>query len=158
VAQGLVVGIFPSSDPAAIHNALSGQQIDTSKVKVVSRGTDQAVAIPEDSDIEFLDVEQAMEQLASYSDDMTREKGIMEDSGGTSVPGIGGRGPSLSSFTHAEYRTYLSGLKIPDDEVDNFNGAIEEGRAVVAYPDAGDNAGVVAAAFKAAGLRNVRTY
>jgi rhodanese-related sulfurtransferase len=49
-------------------------------------------------------------------------------------------------------------LGIPEDEIDNFNTAIEDGRAVVVYPNAGADEPAVAAAFKAAGLRNVRAY
>ena len=49
-------------------------------------------------------------------------------------------------------------MSIPDDEVENFNDAIEDGRAVIVYPDAGTDADKVAAAFRAAGLRNVRSY
>jgi hypothetical protein len=94
----------------------------------------------------------------SFSDDMTKGKGILADSGGTDVPGLGGRGPSLSSFQHADRPNYLTAFPIPDDEVDNFNGAIDEGRAVIAYPDAGGDAAKVVEAFKAAGLRNVRSY
>lgn len=155
---GLVVGIFPVSDPAAIHNALEAQQIDLSKVKVVSRA--DATPVSEESPIDFLTVEENMESN-SRSDDMTKGTGIMSDSGGTSVPGIGGSGPSLGSFqsrSAAAGKSYLGALAIPGDEADNFNEAIEQGRAVVAYPDASGDATSVATAFKAAGLRNVRVY
>jgi hypothetical protein len=155
VSQGLIVGIFPSADPTAIQNALGAQNIDLSQVKVVSRTVTDDEG--DDSGIHFMDVEEAMEQ-SLLSDEATHGHEIMEDSGGTSVPGLGGRGPSLRSFTHAERPNYLTAFPIPDDEVDNFNGAIDEGRAVVAYPGAGTNADAIAAAFKAAGLRNVRTY
>jgi len=157
VSQGLVVGIFPTADAAAIESALSAQQVDLTKVKVVRIGKgDDSVA--EDSNIDFVDVFEAMESN-SLSDDMTKGMGIMGDSGGTSVPGMTGGNPKLGSFTsHGGQKSYLAGLPIPSDEVDNFNSAIDEGRAVVAYPDAGDGATAVAAAFKAAGLRNVRSY
>jgi rhodanese-related sulfurtransferase len=154
VSNGLVVGIFPGADPKEIENALTGQQVDLTKVKVVSRArSDQA----DDSALHFMDVEEAM-QHNSWSDDMTKGKGIMGDSGGTSVPGVGGRGPSLGSFSHGARPTYFGAWAIPEDEVDNFNGAIDEGRAVVLYPDAGGDAAAVAAKLKAAGLRNVRQY
>lgn len=155
MSQGLVVGIFPGADPAAIQNALSGQQIDLSNIKVVSRARTQPPDDPEG--LHFMDVEEAM-LTNSFSDDMTKGKGIMGDSGGTEVPGVGGRGPSLASFSHAERPNYLTAFPIPVDEVDNFNGAIDEGRAVIAYPNAGDDAAKVVEAFKAAGLRNVRSY
>ena len=92
------------------------------------------------------------------SQGLVKGMGILGDSGGTEVPGLGGRGPSLSSFQHADRPNYLTAFPIPDDEVDNFNGAIDEGRAVVAYPNAGGDAAKIVEAFKAAGLRNVRSY
>jgi hypothetical protein len=163
---GLVVGIFPGYDPTAIHEALTAQQVDLSKVKVIAR-SDAATAPDEtplnfisESPIEFITVDANFES-DSVSDELTRGTGIMSDSGGTAVPGIGGSGPSLGSFrSHAALKVggYLSGLAIPDDEVDNFTAAVTEGRAVVAFPDAGADASAIASAFKAAGLRNVRVY
>jgi hypothetical protein len=154
VSNGLVVGIFPGSSPTEIESALSGQQLDLAKVKVVSRDrTEEA----DDSALHFMDVEEAMEHN-SFSDDMTKGMGIMGDAGGTEVPGMGSRGPSLGAFTHTARTSYFRAWPIPDDEVDNFNGAVDEGRAVVLYQDAGGSAADVAAKFKAAGLRNVRQY
>lgn len=157
MAAGLVVGIFPQSDPKALESALSGQQIDLSKVKVVSGTVGDEEA--ESSPLEFVDVVAEMESN-SLSDDMTRGMGIMGDSGGTGVPGIGGRQATLGSFSShgGASRRYLAGFPIPPDEVDNFDQAVAEGRAVVLYPDAGANAQTVAAAFRTAGLRNVRAY
>ena len=162
MATGLVVGIFPSSDPNEIQNALGGQQIDLSKVKIVRRSSgdaDAAAEVADDSGLEFVDVEKAMESN-DFSDDMTKGMGIMGEGGGTSVPGLGGANATLSSFSSRSgaHHAYLKGVGIPEDEVDNFNEAIADGRAVVAYPEAGESATAVATAFKAAGLRNVRTY
>lgn len=157
MAAGLVVGIFPQSDPKALEGALSGQKVDLSKVKVVSSsaGDEEAQSSP----LEFVDVIADMESN-SLSDDLTRGLGIMGDSGGTGVPGIGGRQASLGSFTShgGAARRYLAGFSIPPDEVDNFDQAVADGRAVVLYPDAGADVQAVAAAFRAAGLRNVRAY
>jgi hypothetical protein len=117
VSKGLVVGIFPGSDPKVIESALSAQNVDLSKIKVVSRSVDADVV--DHSEIHFMDVEEAMEHN-SFSDDMTKGQGIMGDSGGTSVPGVGGRGPTLGSFRHSARKSYFGGFAIPDDEVDNF--------------------------------------
>lgn len=157
MSQGLVVGIFAQSDPAAIESALSGAQIDSNKVKVIrlaSAGADPDV----DSELDFIDVAGNMESN-SLSDDMTKGMGIMGDAGGTGVP-MGRTSSSLGSFSSrgTPARNYLAGLAIPDDEIDNFNDAIEAGRSVIAYPDAGADAPNVAGAFKNAGLRNVRVY
>ncbi len=155
MAAGLVVGIFPQSDAKALESALSAQQIDLSKVKVVSGA---AAGDTEESALEFIDVVEDMESN-SLSDDMTRGQGIMGDSGGTSVPGIGGRRAKLDSFSHRGGASrYLGGFAIPPDEVNNFDQAVADGRAVVLYPDAGADAQAVVTAFRAAGLRNVRAY
>jgi rhodanese-related sulfurtransferase len=156
VSQGLVVGIFPTSDSATIESALSAAQIDANKVKVI-RLASAASPADESSELDFVDVVNNMESN-SFSDDMTKGLGIMGDSGGTGVP-MGRSSASLGSFnSRADSANYLSGLAIPSDEVDNFNGAIEAGRSVVAYPDAGADADKIASAFKSAGLRNVRVY
>lgn len=158
MAQGLVVGIFPGSDPAAIEGALSGQQIDLTKVKVFRKGSASSSEEADSWSIDFVDVAENMDSN-SLSDDMTKGMGIMGDSGGTGVPGVGGRGPSLGSFSSGGGNvSYLGSLPIPADEADNFNSAVAEGRAVVAYPDAGDTAASVVDKFRAAGLKNVRSY
>lgn len=154
MASGLVIGIFPRSDAQALESALSAQQIDLSKVKVVSG----AAGDTEGSALEFVDVVADMESN-SLADDMTRGLGIMGDSGGTNVPGMGGRQASLGSFSHPGASSrYLAGFSIPGDEVDNFDQAVSDGRAVVLYPDAGADAQAIVTAFRAAGLRNVRAY
>lgn len=155
MSQGLVVGIFAGSDAAAIESALTGQQIELGKVKVL-RSASASTPEDDESELDFIDVAESMEGN-SLSDDMTHGMGIMGDSGGTSVPM--GRSASLSQFSsRGASRNYLAGLSVPADEAENFNDAIEAGRSVIAYPDAGDDAAKIAAAFKAAGLRNVRTY
>jgi len=158
VAAGLVVGIFPQSDPKALESALSAAQVDLAKVKVVSiRAGDEEI---EETELEFVDVIHELDD-ESRSDEMTHGTGIMSDSGGTGVPGIsGGRQVTLDSFRHRDdpTRLYLAGYAIPDDEVDNFGDAVAEGRAVVIYPEAGADAQQIAAAFRAAGLKNVRAY
>jgi hypothetical protein len=159
VAQGLVVGIFPGSDPKSIESTLSAQKLDLSRVKVVCG--DPSAADYEPSQLEFVDVIEDMESN-SLADDMTHGLGVLDDSVGTGVPGItsGGQEPNLESFTHYDdpTRRYFAAFAIPSDEVDNFGDAVAEGRAVVLYPDAGTDAPAVAAAFRAAGLRNVRAY
>jgi ABC-type nitrate/sulfonate/bicarbonate transport system substrate-binding protein len=152
--EGLVVGIFSGSDSKALESALSEQQIDLSKVKVVGGRAED----PDESQLEFVDVIEDMESN-SLSDDMTAGVGVWDETG-TSVPGIGGRQATLESFSHRDNDTkrYFSGFPIPTDEIENFDDAVADGRSVVLYPDAGSNDQTIAAAFKAAGLRNVRAY
>lgn len=157
MASGLVVGIFSGTDPKALESALAAQQIDLSKVKVVSTNvTDDDEG---DSKLQFVDVIADM-QDNSLVDDMTRGLGVWDETG-TGVPGLAdGRQATLDQFEHRDdpTRAYLAGYDIPSDEVDNFGDAVAEGRSVVLYSDAGSSAQSVAAAFKAAGLRNVRAF
>jgi hypothetical protein len=154
VAAGLVVGIFPEADAKALEGALSGQQIDLSKVKVVGGRAED----PDESQLEFVDVIKDMESN-SLSDEMTTGLGVWDETG-TAVPGLGTtREATLESFVEPEpSRRYFTSFAIPDDEVDNFNDAVADGRSVVLYPEAGADAEKIAAAFRAAGLRNVRAY
>lgn len=133
--------------------ARSGQQIDLSKVKVVGGRAED----PDETQLEFVDVIKDMESN-SLSDEMTTGLGVWDETG-TSVPGLGTRDTTLDSFAEPEpSRRYFTSFAIPDDEVDNFNDAVADGRSVVLYPDAGADAEKIAAAFRAAGLRNVRAY
>jgi hypothetical protein len=154
VAEGLVVGIFPESDPKALESALSAQQIDLSKIKVVGANPSD----DESTQLEFVDVIEDLESK-ELSDEMTQGVGVWDETG-TNVPGIGGRQATLEQFTHHDSpsKRFFAGYQIPSDEIDNFGDAVAEGRSVVLYPDAGSNAQTIVAAFKAAGLRNVRAY
>ncbi len=54
MSQGLVVGIFPTSDSATIENALSAAQIDANKVKVI-RLASAASPADESSELDFVE-------------------------------------------------------------------------------------------------------
>jgi hypothetical protein len=151
VAAGLVVGIFPEAKASSLEPALAGQNIDVSKVRVFSIDGDEG-----DSPLQFVDVVQ--EANEEYGD-MTRNSGILPDSGGTAVPGIQGSEVPLTSFVTPETSThYLEGYEIPDDEVDNYDDAIGDGRAVVVYTCDPSQSAAIETAFKAAGLQHVRSY
>lgn len=151
--MGIVVGIFPDADPQALQQALASQpSVEVSKVRVIT----DAAPSQAHADALFSFVHVAESQLSnSLSDDMTRGMGIIGDAGGTSVPGMN-RGTSLSSFFNGGAANYLTGLGVPDDEANNFNDAIINGRCVVVY--SGDAPEGVREAFRGAGLRNIRVY
>lgn len=158
MAEGLVVGIYPSSDPKALEDALAAQQIDLTKCKVITANPPD-----EDSESTQLDFVDVIADVGSNEadDEMMQGVGVFDETG-TSVPGLTSGGPQtrLESFTHHEAacRKYLAGYAIPDDEVENFGDAVAEGRAVVLYEEPGSEKTAIANAFKAAGLRNVRVY
>ncbi len=157
MATGLVIGIYPEVNAQAIESALSAQQVDLSKIKVLA--SDGSANENDRSPLKFIDVMIDVED-DTLADDMTRNTGVLPDSGGTSVPGLGGPDSWRDVFVHHGGTTkhYLGAFAVPEDEVDNFDDAIAEDRAVVLYPDAGADAPKIAAAFKAAGLQNVRSY
>jgi hypothetical protein len=142
-------------DPAEIQAVLAGQNIDPSTVKVVTK---EAPSQEHDnSPIDFVFVAQSME-TTDFSDDMTHGTGMMSDSGGTNVPGLGARSASLSSLagSHGDSVDYLNGFGIPRDQVENYNDAIADGRCVVICTT--DDGAALAASFRTAGLKNVHAF
>lgn len=153
MAERLTIGIFPGADPQSLSQVIGEQSaLDASQLRVVTSAAPSRAH--EDAPFDFIHVAAAQNDN-SLSDTMTHGVGIMSDSGGTGVPGLGGSTPSFSAFSNVAAADYLAGLGIPDDEVDNFNDAISDGRSVVIYPS---NDGNVAEALRAAGLLHVRTY
>ncbi|MGA7571392.1 MAG: hypothetical protein WCA80_11375, partial [Candidatus Aquilonibacter sp.] len=76
---------------------------------------------------------------------------------GTSVPGINTSAPLNDYLSHPHVVKHVGNLPIPDDEADNYNDAIENGRTVVAYPVDADTSAATAA-FHGAGLLHVKTF
>jgi copper chaperone CopZ len=154
----LVAGISPDHDVQAIEAALKAHDVDVASVKVFTKTPLEA---HDESGLSFEYVIKDME-YNSLSDEETKNMGIMGDAGGTGVPGLTSSdrpGLTVSSFAEAEAAPdYLSGVAIDDDEVDNYNEAIEEGRAVAVYSAPGGDTTAAEAAFKAAGLKNVRSF
>jgi hypothetical protein len=154
----LVAGISPDHDTQAIEAALKAHDVDIAAVKVYTK---TPLAAHRDSGLDFEYVIKDME-YNSLSDDETKNMGTMGDAGGTGVPGLTSSdrpGLTVSSFAETEAAPdYLSGVAIDDDEVDNYNEAIDEGRAVAVYQVTGGDATAAESAFKAAGLKNVRVF
>lgn len=155
MAAGLVIGISSDTNAASLEDALRAQQIDVSKVKVFASDEDT----PKPSAMRYIHV--VVDPDASeLSDDMTEGTGVMQDFG-TNVPGVSDyrdRTGPIFARGEDENKHYLADYPVPDDEVENFDDAIVEGRAVVIFPDAGADAQKIAAAFAAVGLHNVRSY
>ncbi len=82
---------------------------------------------------------------------------------GTGVPGITtatapGGGYGARYFRNEALWDRLGDLEIPDDEVDNYVGALEAGRSVVAYFAKPDNIAQVESIFRASDLVKVKTF
>lgn len=83
---------------------------------------------------------------------------IMTGGGGTGVPGIGSSSASLGGVAKAKAIQHVGTLPIPEDEADNYNDAIEDGRSVVAYECDDAQAAALEDAFRNAGVRKVKTF
>jgi len=152
----IVTGIFPSCDPTEIQAALTAAHVDAAKVKIVTRSAPSQDA--EDSVMDFVYVAQAQE-TNDFSDDITHGTNVIASSGGTGVPGIGGRHQDLRDFgAHGTSYNYLGDAGIPGDTVGNYNDAIDEGRCVAIFDAAGADADATAQAFRNAGFKNVKTF
>lgn len=83
---------------------------------------------------------------------------------GTGVPGItSGQGTGLGGggtryFRNETLSDRLGDLEIPDDEVDNYVGALDAGRSVVAYFAKAETIDQVTEIFRASGLAKVKTF
>ena len=143
MADYLVTGIAPTRDVAEAAKMLDGANLDPTRLSAVSKASVQARA-------------QTHEDHAggrSFS-----ASTIMTGSGGTGVPGVGGGHASLST-SHSSVPDYLGGIPlIPAPQAEHFNIAIAEGRTVVMYKATPDEAPQVEAAFRSAGLRNVKIF
>ncbi|HEY6325674.1 MAG TPA: hypothetical protein VIW73_04035 [Candidatus Cybelea sp.] len=158
MASQLIVGIFPSTDAAALEKALSGAPgLDRERLRVFM--AESEAAAPEGSSLTYTLLKPDVEE--ELSPELTHGTGLLTDFGGTDVPGItDSREQSLTDFEgERQFPNYLGFLAIPDDEVDNFNEAITEGRSVVAYSVESEGEGAEAQrALRAAGLRNVERF
>jgi hypothetical protein len=90
--------------------------------------------------------------------------GLMTGGGqGTGVPGITSGGPTAGGYGTRYFRNEalsdrLGDLEIPDDEVDNYVEALQNGRSVVAYFAKPENIDKITAIFRASGFAKVKTF
>ena len=145
MAEYLVTGIAPTADAAQVSQMLAGSALDEARLSTVSKTSAQTAAKGGGHG--------GAPSLSSSST-------IMTGSSGTGVPGIGGSHASLGSpSAHGSVGDYLGGLPlIPPGQAEHFNIAIAEGRTLVMYKAAPEEAPQVESAFRAAGLRNVKIF
>jgi hypothetical protein len=135
-----VTGIAPTQDVAALETML-GQIANVDRTKFVVITT---ASRTDDYDDSFINFAHAGGDDRQFDGDRSSH-----------VPGI--TDSAIGYLGHHNVVQHVGTLPIPDDEADNYNDAIDEGRSVVAYPVDGD-ASVVEAAFKSAGLKHVKTF
>ena len=137
-----VTGIAQTQDIAELEKILGGiPGIDRAKFVVITSAdrTDEH----DDSFINFVHA-------------TTGGEDIITGGGGTGVPGINDD-DGLGYLAHPHVIQHVGNLPIPEDEADNYNDAIDNGRSVIAVAIEGDTASTEAA-FKAAGLAHVKKF
>jgi hypothetical protein len=141
---GLVVtGISQSGDISGLEEALKAAGLPLDPIQLIG---------PDDST-----------QGAASSMGLTNP-GLMTGGGqGTGVPGITSGNPTAGGYGTRYFRNEalsdrLGDLEIPDDEIDNYIGALEAGRSVVAYFAKAETIDQVTAIFRSGGLVKVKTF
>jgi hypothetical protein len=142
-----VTGIAQTQDVNEIETLLGSMTgLDHSKFVVITKceRTDEH----DDSFIQFIH--------AVY--DTEGANHLIYSGGGTEVPEISEPGTiQLGYLGHPHVVQHVGNLPIPEDEADNYNDAIDNGRTVVAYPVDGDAASVQTAMHNA-GLAHVKKF
>ncbi len=144
--MGLVVtGISQTGDIAPLENALKSAGLPLDPIQVIG---------PDDST-----------QGAASSMGIANTGLNLGGGQGTGVPGITrttpiGSGGGSRYFRNEALSDRLGDLEIPDDQVDNYVGALEAGRSVVAYFAKPDNVQQVEQIFRgpSVGLVKIKTF
>jgi hypothetical protein len=155
IVSAYVVGIVPTEDIEELERLLGGVQgLDRSKLTVLT-----AAERTERHDRSFLDFIHA--DGAKIGSDVMGEladgSGTLGGGYGVGMPGIENVG-NLGVLRAAHVVQRLGTLPIPDDEADNYNDALDDGRCIVTYQcetsacDAAENA------LRKAGALRVKTY
>lgn len=155
MAACFVTGIAPTEEVAELEAMLGNVPgVDHSKLTIITK-----VDRTDEHDESFLNFIHAGAP-AIEGDVMGHIGGdtIMTGGGGTGVPGMTTSVSTLGYFAHPHVVQRVGALPIPEDEADNYNDAIDEGRVVVAYACEDSETAQYEGAFHSAGVRHVKTF
>jgi rhodanese-related sulfurtransferase len=156
LAEHLVTGIAQTSDPEHLEDKLCKENVDCDKLAVITKDspTDQH----HESVLTFMHVGQ--EHVTSDVDHsvITGGESILTNYSGPEIPNISSDNRYIGFFAEPHIIDHLAEYAIPEDQVQNYNDAIEAGRSVVVYKADPAEAPTVAQTFKEAGLANVKTF
>ena len=156
MAEKLVAGIAQSSDPGQLEDALcSTPTVNCDKLAVITK--DAPTTDHEESIVTFMHVGQGHTTTDAAHDVITGSTGILT-SIDPQVPNISSDNRYIGFFAEPHIIDHLADWAIPQDQVQNYNDAIEAGRSVVTYKASGDEAPGIEQSFRDAGLRNVKTF
>lgn len=158
VIEFLVVGIAPTAEPAELERTLSTDPYKPERLAVMTK--DAPTPDHEECALRFIHVHTGLPHETTDVDHETvvGYEGILTDTGGVNVPNISADVRYADFFAHPEVVDHLAGYPIPEDEVENYNEAIEDGRTVVLYKADPPECGTVEKQFKDAGLKNVKSF
>ena len=151
-----VTGIIATNDVSELEKILGGlPNVDNSKFSVITRS--EQTEEHEESFLNFIHLGPSIEG-DNFGTLANIDTAIMTSGGGTGVPDLTRSGSGLD-FLNSEYIAAEIGvLPIPEDERANYNDALMEGRAVIAYDCAEADTGAVETAMRQAGVHKVKTY
>ena len=157
MAEHLVTGIAQSSDPAHLENALCAEEaVDCDKLAVITK--DEPTDQHHESVVTFMHVGQGHATSDVQHEVITGGESILTNFGDPQVPNISADNRYIGFFAEPHIIDHLADYAIPQDQVQNYNDAIEAGRSVVVYKADKAEAPGVEQTFKDAGLKNVKTF
>jgi hypothetical protein len=156
MAEHLVTGIAQTSDPAHLEQALPDPPVDAEKVAVITK--DSPTDMHHESVLTFMHVGQAHATSDVQHEVIAGNESILTNFGDPQVPNISSDNRYIGFFAEPHIIDHLADYAIPQDQVQNYNDAIEAGRSVVVYKADPGEAPAVEQTFKDAGLKNVKTF
>ena len=157
MAEHLVTGIAQTSEPTHLEQSLCDKpEVDCDKLAVITRDT--PTEEHENSILTFMHVGQEHTTTDTVHNVIAGGTGIMTNISGPEIPNISSDTRYLGFFAEPHIIDHLADFPIPEDQVQNYNDAIEAGRSVVTYRAEPQEAPTVEETFKNAGLKNVKTF
>jgi hypothetical protein len=156
MAEHLVTGIAQTSNPEHLEDALCKEPVDCDKLAVITK--EPPSDVHHDSVLTFMHVGQDHPTSDVQHEVITGGEAILTNWGDPQVPNISSDNRYIGFFAEPHIINHLAEYAIPEDQVQNYNDAIEAGRSVVLYKANPTEAPSVEQTFKDAGLKNVKTF
>jgi hypothetical protein len=151
-----VTGIAQTSDPAHLEDALCKENVDCDKMSVITK--DEPTDLHHESVLTFMHVGREHATTDVNHEVITGGEAILTNISDPQVPNISADMRYVGFFAEPHIIDHLAEYAIPEDQVQNYNDAIEAGRSVVVYKAEPAEAPEIEQTFKQAGLKNVKTF
>ena len=156
MAEHLVTGIAQTSDPGHLEDALCKEHMDCDKMAVITK--DQPTDQHHESVLTYMHVGQNHATTDADHEVITGGEAILTNLSDPQVPNISADTRYVGFFAEPQIINHMADYAIPEDQVQNYNDAIEAGRSVVVYKAEPAESPGVEQTFKDAGLKNVKTF